>query len=253
MNQPARPSNESAPPSVNGLEVGEPTVGLCFNFMRGLAWDSESLSDYGLDIILKTLAASQLRATFFCSAKLCDTSAKTIRRIADEGHEIGALGYSDEAPAELTREAIVQLVMTCRTAFRKIGLHPVGFRSPKSRWNDHLMTALPMQGFRYSAEHDHAHHPYWIEAGGQRVIRIPVRTDDRGLRRSGKTYDEVVSKHLRVLRKTIQRQCFATVCFHPWILAESPERMEHWRDWLSQAMSGGAKIVALEDVLPKGE
>lgn len=233
------------------LAVPDTTIGLCFNFMRGMAYDSESLSDEGLVLVLETLAQRGLRATFFCSSKLCDTSPDVIRRIAQAGHEIGALGYADEVPTELPDEALTQLALSCRRAFEKLGIRVHGFRAPKSKWDGRLMSVLALHGYTYSAEHDHAHHPYWMETDVRRIVRIPVRTDDRGLRRSGETYDDVVSKHFRVLRKAIQRKCFVTVCFHPWILADSAERMDHWRMWLDQVVRSGAKAGALADALPK--
>lgn len=238
--------------SADGLEVLEPTIGLCFNFMRGLAYDSESLSDEGLREVLETLAECELRATFFCSAKLCETAPEIIRGIAKAGHEIGALGYADEAPNELDEGALTQLALSCRAAFAKLGIRVIGFRSPKSNWDQRLMSVLPLHGYVYSAEHDHGHHPYWIKTDTKPIVRIPVRTDDRGLRRSGDTYDDVVSKHFRVLRNGLKRKCFVTVCFHPWILAESGQRMDHWRMWLEQVLQSGARVGALEDALPAG-
>ncbi|MCB9858151.1 MAG: polysaccharide deacetylase family protein [Phycisphaerales bacterium] len=243
-------SAKDASASTDGLEVSEPTIGLCFNFMRGMAYDSESLSDAGLREVMATLAECELRATFFCSAKLCETSPDVIRSIANAGHEIAALGYADEAPNELDAAALTQLALSCRAAFGKLGIRVIGFRSPKSNWDQRLMAILPLHGYVYSAEHDHAYHPYWIKTDTKPVIRIPVRTDDRGLRRRGDTYDDVVSKHFRVLRKGLQRKCFVTVCFHPWILAESGDRMDHWRMWLEQVLQSGARVGALEDALP---
>lgn len=233
------------------LVVKGPTVGLCFNFMRGFCYDSESLSDAGLREVLRTLATKNVRATFFCSAKICDAAPDVIRRIMGDGHEIGALGYSDEVPTELPDEALTQLSLSCFRSFQKLGIRVAGFRTPKSKWDDRLTSILPLHGYTYSAEHDHGHHPYWMQSSGRRIVRIPVRTDDRGLRRSGDTYDEVVSKHFRVLRKALQRKCFVTVCFHPWILADSMERMDHWRLWLDQAMQSGASVGPLADALPK--
>jgi peptidoglycan/xylan/chitin deacetylase (PgdA/CDA1 family) len=232
------------------LAVRKPTVGLCFNFMRGHCFDSESLSDIGLREVLKTLSENDLRATFFCSAKICDAAPDVIRRISADGHEIGALGYSDEVPTELTDEALTQLALSCQRAFGKLGIRVKGFRSPKSNWDQRLMSVLPLNGYVYSAEHDHGHHPYWLKTSTKRIVRIPIRTDDRGLRRSGNTYDDVVSKHFRVLRRALQQERFVSVCFHPWILAESMERLEHWRLWLEQAMQSGARVGPLVDALP---
>lgn len=249
---PKRPIDSSASPDVEtDLTLPETRIGLCFNFMRGMAYDSVSLSDEGLDEVMAALEAQKLRATFFCSSKLCEAAHEVVRRIAQAGHEIGALGYADEVPTTLPDEALTQLALSCRRSFEKLGIRVNGFRAPKSKWDERLMSVLALQGYVYSAEHDHAHHPYWLQTESKPIIRIPVRTDDRGLRRRGETYDEVVSKHYRVLRKAIQRKCFVTVCFHPWILAESPERMEHWHVWLEQAVHSGARVGALEDALPK--
>ncbi|HPF37856.1 MAG TPA: polysaccharide deacetylase family protein [Phycisphaerae bacterium] len=248
----AAPSDASTPEAGgNELTVAGTTIGLCFNFMRGLAFDSESLSDEGLREVLDTLGQYRLRATFFCAAKLCETAPEVIRRIADAGHELGALGYADEVASKLDDAALTQLAMSCRAAFRKLGIRVIGFRAPKSHWDDRLMSVLPLHGYVYSAEHDHGRHPYWIRTDTKPIVRIPVRTDDRGLRLRENTRDEVIAKHFRVLRKAYQRKCFVTVCFHPWILAESQNRMEHWREWLEQVTLGGARVGALEDALPE--
>ena len=91
---------------------------------------------------------------------------------------------------------------------------------------------------------------YVVVPGSPPLVRVPIRTDDRGLRRSEGTYNATVSKHLRVVRKAIQETHFVSVCFHPWILAEDMKRMEHWESWLKTAINGGANIVAFEDALP---
>ena len=83
------------------------------------------------------------------------------------------------------------------------------------------------------------------------IVRVPIRTDDRGLRRSEETQDEVISKHLRSLRKAIANKTFVSICFHPWILAEDMQRMEHWEQWVTAAVRSGARVVALEDVVPR--
>lgn len=239
-------------PDVSGQElpIDHPTIGLCFDFQRGIDYSSEYLSDIGLEYILKTLKEHGLRATFNCSAKLCETSPDQLIKISEAGHEIAALGYADESPRELTDDAIKQLVYTCKAAFEKRKLHPIGFRSPRSHWDDRLCRELARQQFRYNAEHDHAKRPYVLVPGSPALARIPIRTDDRGLRRSEDTYDATVSKHLRAVRKAVQQRRFVAICFHPWILAEDMERMEYWQSWLNYGIKAGAKMVALEDALP---
>lgn len=242
-------------PSPSGVEqtVDRPTIGLCFNFQRGLIYESEYLFDVGMQTILKTLHEYRLRATFHCPAKLCDVGPDHLAKIAEAGHEIAVLGFADEKPSELTEDALKQLVFSCRSAFARRGYHPVGFRSPHSETDMRLCAELARQNFLYNSEHDHAKHPYVLIDGSPPLMRIPIYTDDRGLRRSEDTYDATVSKHYRVLRKAVQNNRFASIVFHPWILAEDMQRMEHWQAWVRAAVKEGARVCALEDVLKPGD
>jgi len=239
---------EEAPPREE-LPLNAPTIGLCFDFPHGIDYTSKYLSEEGLNCVLKTLKAHGLRATFHCPAKLCETAEDQVTRIAESGHEIGVLGYADESPAELTDDALKQLVFSCRSAFAKLGLSPVGFRTARSQWDERLGPELARQRFLYSAEHDHAKRLYVLVPGTPPLVRVPIHTDDRGLRRSENTYDATVSKHLRLARKAVQEPRFVSVCFHPWILAEDMQRMEHWESWLKLGLKAGAKLLALEDAL----
>ncbi len=232
------------------LPVERTTIGLCFDYQRGLDYGSEYLENVGLDHVLKTLMGLNLRATFFCPARLCETAPDQLGAIAAAGHEMAALGYADESPRDLTDDALKQLVFACRNAFAKRGLSPVGFKSPQSHWDRRLCAELSRQQFLYDAEHDHAKQLYVLVPGAPPLVRVPIRTDDRGLRRSEDTYDATVSKHMRAARKAIQQRHFVAVCFHPWILAEDMERMEHWQAWVQFGVKAGARMVALEDALP---
>jgi len=243
----------SKPEDQTGSSAGGPTqravIGLCFNFQRGLIYESEYFFDVGMKAIFDTLKELRLRATFHCPAKLCEIAPDHLAAIAEAGHEIAILGFSDESPSELTDEAIRQLVFSCRSAFARRGYHPVGFRSPHSQTDARLCEELARQHFLYNSEHDHAKHPYVLVPGSPPLVRIPIYTDDRGLRRREETYDATVSKHLRVLRKALQNRRFASIVFHPWILAEDMQRMEHWQSWVRAAVKEGARVCALEDAL----
>ena len=48
----------------------------------------------------------------------------------------------------------------------------------------------------------------------------------------------------------VARGHFVAIAFHPWILAEEPDRMPHWEEWLDGAVNAGARVGALEDLLP---
>lgn len=245
---PAQYSADDPAPSPSG-RAG---IGLCFNFQRGLVYESEYLFDVGMKQIFQTLRDLRVRATFHCPAKLCEIAPDQLATIRDQGHEIAMLGFEDEKVSDLTDDAVKQLVYSCRAAFARKGYQPIGWRSPHSGDDARLSEELARQNFFYSSEHDHGKAVYVLVKGTPPLYRIPVYTDDRGLRRSEDTRDAVLSKHHRILRKALVNKHFATVLFHPWILAEDPERMEHWQSWVRAAVNGGAKVGALEEFLPDG-
>ncbi len=98
------------------LPIPQPTIGLCFDYERGVACDSAYLSDIGLERILEVLRGYGLRATFHCPAKLCTAAPDRLKMIAEAGHELGVLGYADESPRDLSDDALRQMVLACRTA-----------------------------------------------------------------------------------------------------------------------------------------
>ena len=235
----------------DAVPVKQPTIGLNFDYARGLDFENDFLSDDGLKRIMATLKRYGLRATFNCPAKLCELASDQITMIAEAGHEIAVMGYNNESPKELTQDAIKQMLFACRNAFRQRGLHPIGFRSPFSHWTEGLCEELSKQQFLYNAEHDHAKNPYVLVPGEPPLLRIPIYTDDRGLRRREKTYNATVSKHHRLIRRAMTGKHFVSICFHRWLLAEEQHRMDHWEDWLESAVKSGSRLCAMEDVIPE--
>jgi hypothetical protein len=51
----------------------------------------------------------------------------------------------------------------------------VGYRSPRSRWNESTLTEAWAQGFLWNAEADEAGEPYFIHEG---LVRLPIAGDD---------------------------------------------------------------------------
>lgn len=232
------------------LQVARTTVGLCFDYAPGIGFESAREADIGLDLILGKLNDMQLTATFFCPAKLCETMPGRLEQIASRGHELGCLGYADEEPRQLTGDALAQMILACRSAFDRRGWRPAGYRYPHTDWDARLNAVLPRQQFIYHAHHDHAKHPYRV-ARSPDLVRVPVCTDDRGLRRRQETVNLTLSKHLRYLRKAIARGTYVAVAFHPAILAEDPEHMSHWEEWVRAAVRSGAAVGPLLRALPE--
>lgn len=232
------------------LPIERTTVGLCFDYGRQVRFESEYLSDKGLEHILTLLQHHGLRATFNCSAKLCKLATDQIHMIADAGHEIAAYGYADEVARDLDDDALKAILYSCREAFAKLRLQPVGFRSRRADCDERFYRELSLHRFLYNSEHDHAKRPYLLSDGTPSLVRVPVCTSDLGYRRNPQKSNVVVSKHHRYLRKAVAGGHFVSIGFHPWLLAEEWQRMVDFEEWLEVAVRSGARIGALVDALP---
>ncbi len=232
------------------LPVARPTLGLCFEYARDARFESPSLSDCGLERVLAVLYRFRVRATFNCAGKLCETVPDQIHMIAEHGHEIGAYGYADEVVREQSDDDLKATLYRCRAAFAHLRLQPIGYRSRRSECDQRLYPELVLHRFLYNAEHDHAHHPYVMIEGSPALVRVPVCTDDLGFVRHPNHTNRIVSKHHRYLRKALAREHFVSIAFHPWVLAENPQRMADFEEWLDTACRSGAKIGTLADALP---
>lgn len=244
------PTDQARGGAGDALPVTRTTVGLCFDYAPGFGFESTREADIGLDLILGKLRDMNLSATFFCPAKLCESMPGRLEQIASRGHELGCLGYADEEPRKLTDDALAQMIIACRSAFERRGWKPIGYRFPHSDWDARLNAILPRQQFIYHAHHDHAKHPTRISQSPD-FYRVPVCTDDRGLRHRQETVNLTLSKHLRYLRKAIARGTYVAIAFHPAILAEDPEHMSHWEEWVRAAVRSGAAVGPLMGALPE--
>src|SRR5258708_39727189 len=59
-------------------------------------------SEVGVPRLLRLFKKYGLKTTFFIPGHSIETSPNQFRQIVEEGHEIGALGYTPEDPAAIT-------------------------------------------------------------------------------------------------------------------------------------------------------
>ncbi len=226
-----------------------PALTLSFDYERGLSGDDPTLADAGLDAVLAALARRKLRATFNCCAKLAEIAADRIRLIAAAGHEIGCHGYAHESPRDLTDADLRDMLRRSLDAFGGLSVRPVGFRSPQSHWDKRLMRELAAAGFRYSAEHDRASRPYVITRQPQVLMRFPVVTDDWDYIRNPAA-PEVIARHTTYLRNAAAAKLPLALGYHPWVLAQDPQRIRDWESFVDLAIELQVPIAPFVDLLP---
>jgi peptidoglycan-N-acetylglucosamine deacetylase len=118
----------------------------------------EALPSY-LDIVvprvLKFLRERNLKITWFIvgldAAKAADRDV--LRRITDEGHEVGNHSYNHEPWLHLYQEAEIEaeLAKTEDAIFEATGQRPTGFRGPGFSLSPTVLQVLARRGYRYDA------------------------------------------------------------------------------------------------------
>ncbi|MEM9265251.1 MAG: polysaccharide deacetylase [Cyanobacteria bacterium P01_F01_bin.13] len=129
----------------------------------------------GVPRILDLLAAKNVKASFFVPGYTAELYPALVKRIHDEGHELGAHGYIHKKPSELDDlEEEAALVKTCQILKEITGEKPVGYRAP---WWD-LKRSSPALLVRHGMQYDSSlmddDAPYTLPTDSGDLVEIPV-------------------------------------------------------------------------------
>lgn len=108
----------------------------------------------GLPRVLALLAKKSVKATFFVPGHTADSFPETIRRIQDEGHEIGSHGYCHESPVTLSvtdESDLLQKSVAKLQGVLGAGFRPLGYRSPAWDLSPNSIAILEQHGFLYDS------------------------------------------------------------------------------------------------------
>jgi peptidoglycan/xylan/chitin deacetylase (PgdA/CDA1 family) len=121
----------------------------------------------GLDRVLKLLAKHEIPGTFFVPGHTVWAWPDLVKRIADEGHEIGHHGWVHENPAKLELEAEREVMDRGFEALEyATGERPVGYRSAAWDFSPNTIDLLLEYGFSYSSSCMASDfYPYYLRKG----------------------------------------------------------------------------------------
>lgn len=116
--------------------------------------------------------------TFFIPGYDCKQSPDLIRRIAEEGHEVGSHGYMHEGFMMTPEEEERRLRLTHDLITDAIGKEPRGWRSPYGQKTRHTMRVLQSMGYVYDSSDKDTDTPYLfgIDGSQERMVEIPNNT-----------------------------------------------------------------------------
>lgn len=206
--------------------------------------------------ILEMLSRTDNEATFFVLEDVARNHPDMIRRIRDDGHEIGSHGYSHQLLSELSRSELAFEIERSVAALRDAGVDDVdGFRAPKFSLNGSTAWAIDVleeRDFRYDSSifpvktplygvPDAPRQPYRIGSDDLTAPRedglweVPLSTYrvpglDVNVPVAGGFYLRALP--YRFIRHALERRIAAghpAVCYiHPWELDPSIPRVDEY-------------------------
>ncbi|NJE30886.1 polysaccharide deacetylase [Thermococcus sp. 18S1] len=135
----------------------------------------------GLPKLLDLMAEKNVRATFFFTAEMARRFPGLVRRVIDEGHELGSHNYNHERLDKLTRAEGEKAIVKSLEVLRGFG-DVVSFRAPNLQFPDYYYGILERNGILV----DSSKATYKGYQGGVRffgdVLEVPASTTSSVIR-----------------------------------------------------------------------
>lgn len=128
----------------------------------------------GLPRVLTLLKKYSIKATFFVPGVVAEKYPASIKKIVEDGHEIGHHTYDHKDPSSMSEEAQIQDIDDGIDALvRTAGVKPIGYRSPGSLPLS-TVDALLDRGIVYDSSLMGDDIPYYFQSGtGRNIVEIP--------------------------------------------------------------------------------
>jgi polysaccharide deacetylase family protein (PEP-CTERM system associated) len=226
--------------------------------------------EIGLNRLLDALAAENAKGTFFILGPLVRSHPREMRRIADEGHEIGCHGWSHDLVYDMTPERFRQETAEARDRITDLVGRPVtAYRAAyfsvtrRSLWALEILASLgflydssifPVRNWRYGIE-DFSRDPIRIDTPSGSIWEFPISV----MHRFGRTISVTGGAYFRIypyaLTRSNVRRCERAdrpVIFylHPWELDPDHPRLDfYWKARLTHYVNLRSTAPKLSQLL----
>lgn len=129
-----------------------------------------SWGDVKAEPILDTLKKQKINnATFFLSASWAERHPNIVKRIVEDGHQIGSMGYAYKNYKDLEQNEIRKDLSMAQEVFTKLGVKDITLlRPPSGNFNKDVLSIAQKQGYtvvHYSIDSDD-----WTNPGVDKII-----------------------------------------------------------------------------------
>ena len=200
----------------------------------------------GVPMLLDLLKEEDLRATFFVPGWVAENRTRRVEAIVAAGHEVGHHGYlhkwvDPDKPAEEEEE----LIRGLEALKSRVGITPVGYRSPAGETSSNLIRLLAENGFLYDSSLLDAVSPYRhrLPDGRSGPIELPWHwsLDDAPFMLTSISFHRPIftNEHILGIWKTELREIhrwggLVNVAMHPQAIGR-PSRLAMLREFIAYA------------------
>src|SRR3954454_12128198 len=128
----------------------------------------------GLPRIVELLGEHGMRGTFYVPGATAQRHPEAIGALVEAGHEVAHHGHHHLASHELDAGAQEAEIDEGLAALRPFLGEAFGYRSPAWELTPATADLLVARGFAYDSSLMGDDRPYWLAAGGSRVLELPI-------------------------------------------------------------------------------
>ncbi|WP_321202607.1 polysaccharide deacetylase family protein [Bacillus sp. CRN 9] len=121
--------------------------------------------------ILDLLAKYNAKATFFITGEKAEKHPKLVKRIVNEGHEIGNHTYSHMYNANISEEVLTdELTRTAEIIKGILGFSPILYRPVGGLYNDSIVATAKKNNYQVVLWSWHQDPKDWMNPGVQKIV-----------------------------------------------------------------------------------
>lgn len=121
------------------------------NVTPAMLYRGEYGARVGVPRLLELLRRHNLLATFFIPGHTIDSFPETVESILKAGHEVGHHSYAHVDPSEQAPDEERRDMERALRTLEKIGVNPLGFRSPSADFSRVTLSLIEAYGFLYDS------------------------------------------------------------------------------------------------------
>ncbi len=154
-------SNDLGPKAIYKVENKKNELALTFD----ISWGETNAIP-----ILNVLKKHDVKATFFLSASWAERHPRIVKKIVEDGHEIGSMGYEYKNYTELERGKIIRDLAQAKKVFDTLGMKHVSFlRVPTGNFNKNVLKTV--HSFGYTVVHWSVDSKDWLNPGVNSIVQ----------------------------------------------------------------------------------